>query len=58
MTTAPLSEQFGLEGADGTGLNYIRWLHDNATANRAAIRDDALPGSARPLLYRCCATRC
>ena len=52
VTGAPLSEQFGLEGADGTGLNYIRWLHDNATANRAAIRDDALPGAARPLLYR------
>ena len=52
VTAAPLSEEFGLEGADGTGLNYIRWLHDNATANRAAIRDDALPGTARPLLYR------
>ena len=52
VTTAPLSEQFGLKGADGTGLNYIRWLHDNATADRAAIRDDTLPGSARPLLYR------
>ncbi|HLM89527.1 MAG TPA: hypothetical protein VK284_10960 [Streptosporangiaceae bacterium] len=52
VTATPLSEQFGLEGADGTGLNYIRWLHDNATTNRAAIRDDTLPGSARPLLYR------
>ena len=52
VTSAPLSEQYGLEGADGTGLNYIRWLHDNATANRTAIRDDTLPGSERPLLYR------
>jgi hypothetical protein len=52
VTAAPLSEEFGLDGADGAGLNYIRWLHDNATANRAAIRNDALPGSSRPLLYR------
>ena len=52
VTDAPLSEQYGLDGADGSGLNYIRWLHDNATADRAAIRDDTLPGSARPLLYR------
>ena len=52
VTNAPLSEQYGLEGADGTGLNFIRWLHDNATANRTAIRDDTLPGSERPLLYR------
>ena len=52
VTGAPLSEEFGLAGADGSGLNYIRWLHDNATANRAAIRNDALPGTARPLLYR------
>ena len=52
VTTAPLSEDFGLDGADGAGLNYIRWLHDNATANRAAITTDALPGTSRPLLYR------
>lgn len=52
VTDAPLSEESGLDGADGTGLNYIRWLHDNATANRAAITTDALPGTARPLLYR------
>ena len=52
VTSAPLSEQFGLDGSDGTGLNYIRWLHDNATANRDAVVNDALPGNARPLLYR------
>jgi len=52
VTAAPLSEEFGLDGADGTGLNYIRWLHDNATANRTAITTDALPGTSRPLLYR------
>jgi hypothetical protein len=52
ITVGPLSEQFGLEGPDGTGVNYIQWLHDNATANFDAIRNDALPGMARPLLYR------
>ena len=52
VTDAPLSEETGLDGADGAGLNYMRWLHDNATANRAAITTDALPGTARPLLYR------
>jgi hypothetical protein len=52
VTSAPLSEQFGLEGANGTGVNYIRWLHDNATTNRDAIKNDALPGRSRPLLYR------
>ena len=52
VTSAPVSEEFGLDGADGTGLNYIRWLHDNAIANRDAITSDALPGNSRPLLYR------
>lgn len=52
VTGAPLSEDAGLEGADGTGLNYIRWLVDNATTNVDAIKNDTLPGMARPLLYR------
>ena len=52
VTGSPLSEQYGLEGPDGTGLNYIRWLHDNASSNRDAIKHDALPGTSRPLLYR------
>jgi hypothetical protein len=52
VVSGSLSEQFGLEGPAGTGVNYIRWLHDNATANVQAIKNDALPGSSRPLLYR------
>ena len=52
VTRSRLSEQYGLGGADGTGLNYIQWLHDNATSNRDAIKNDALPGNSRPLLYR------
>jgi hypothetical protein len=52
VTSGPLSEQYGLAGSDGTGLNYIQWLHDNATSNRDAIKNDALPGNSRPLLYR------
>src|SRR5262249_7138756 len=31
VTGAPLSEDVGLEGVSGSGVNYIRWLHDNAT---------------------------
>jgi hypothetical protein len=46
------SETFGLGGSDGTGLNYILWLHDNATTHFDDIKNDALPGTARPLLYR------
>jgi hypothetical protein len=52
VSRGTLSETVGLEGADGTGLNYIQWLHDNAISNFDAIRNDALPGTARPLLYR------
>ncbi len=52
VTPAPLSEDVGLERAGGTGVNYIQWLHDNALAHTDAIRTDALPGHARPLLYR------
>jgi len=52
VTASSLSEAFGLDGDDGTGFNYIRWLHDNATANQDAIKNDALPGNSRPLLYR------
>jgi hypothetical protein len=52
VTSAPLSEEFGLEGPAGTGVNYIRWLHDNAIGNTQAIKNDALPGTSRPLLYR------
>ena len=52
VTGAPLSEDFGLDGPNGTGVNYIRWLYDNATANVEAIKNDALPGFERPLLYR------
>ena len=52
VTSAPLSEQIDLDGPDGTGVNYIRWLHDNAITGRADVRSDALPGSERPLLYR------
>jgi hypothetical protein len=46
------SETLGLEGADGNGFNYIQWLHDNATSNFDAIKNDELPGTSRPLLYR------
>ncbi len=52
VTSAPLSENYGLDGADGTGLNYIRWLVTNATTNLDAIKNDTLPGRERPLLYR------
>jgi hypothetical protein len=52
VTSDPLSEEAGLAGADGSGLNYIQWLHDSALAHPDAIRTDALPGTARPLLYR------
>jgi hypothetical protein len=52
VTAAPLSEEVGLAGADGQGLNYIRWLHDNAIANKDAVKNDGLPGRSRPLLYR------
>jgi hypothetical protein len=52
VTSDPLSEEAGLAGADGSGLNYIQWLHDNALANPGVIRTDSLPGTARPLLYR------
>lgn len=52
VTAGPTSEEFGLDGPDGQGFNYIRWLHDNATADLDAIRNDALPGHRRPLLYR------
>ena len=52
VTRGALSAQYGLDGADGSGLNYIQWLHDNATSNRDAIKNDALPGTSRPLLYR------
>jgi hypothetical protein len=52
VTAAPLSEEVGLDGADGHGNNYIRWLHDNAVSNKDAVKKDALPGTSRPLLYR------
>jgi hypothetical protein len=52
VTGAALSEDVGLEGANGTGVNYIQWLHDNARSNLDAIKSDALPGRARPMLYR------
>lgn len=52
VSPEPASEEHGLEGADGSGVNYIAWLHDNALSGFAAIRDDAPPFSARPLLYR------
>jgi hypothetical protein len=52
VTAGRLSEDFGLEGASGTGINYIRWLHDNASTNVDAIKKDELPGRARPMLYR------
>jgi hypothetical protein len=52
VTSAPLSEQVGLDGADGQGINYIRWLHDNAVPNKDAVKNDGLPGTSRPLLYR------
>ena len=52
VTSGPLSEEAGLGGADGSGLNYIQWLHDNALAHTDAVRTDAFPGAARPLLYR------
>jgi hypothetical protein len=52
VTWGASSETLGLEGADGTGVNYIKWLHDNATTHFDDIKNDALPGTARPLLYR------
>jgi hypothetical protein len=52
VAPGPLSEDVGLAGADGSGVNYIAWLHDNAFANIDAIRTDALPSPTRPLLYR------
>jgi hypothetical protein len=52
VAAGTLSEEFGLDGPDGKGVNYIRWLHDNAIAHQDAVRNDALPGQARPLLYR------
>jgi hypothetical protein len=52
VSLEPASEEHGLEGADGSGFNYIAWLHDNAIAGFSAIRDDAPPFGARPLLYR------
>ncbi len=52
VSPEPASEEYGLEGADGSGFNYITWLHDNALSGFAAIRDDAPPTGVRPLLYR------
>jgi hypothetical protein len=52
VTRGALSELYGLSGPDGTGVNYIQWLHDNTGSNRDAIKNDALPGTSRPLLYR------
>ena len=59
VSSQPTSEDHGLAGADGSGFNYITWLHDNAFAGFAAIRDDAPPFASRPLLYRLLrGTRC
>lgn len=52
VSPEPPSEEHGLEGADGSGFNYITWLHDNALSGFAAIRADAPPSGGRPLLYR------
>ncbi|MCU1280135.1 MAG: uncharacterized protein JWM53_3681, partial [bacterium] len=45
VTSAPLSES--------NPVSYISWLHDHANAAGIdAIKNDTLPGTDRPLLYR------
>jgi hypothetical protein len=45
VTRAPLSEEHGVD--------YLQWLHDRAAAGDLdSLKNDKLPGSDRPLLYR------